>query len=227
MVKQKEKQEKTPKVVVIFPTRNEENTIKACIESAKKSRYKPSIIVSDGHSTDRTIEITKKCGATVVKQEVTSHLGKGAGMVTGLKAAFTKNPDVIVFLDADIRNLTAHWVDKLVAAVLEGICDMARGFYQRHPRDAPVTKLIARPMLAVFFPELSHFEQPLSGEICARTEVWEALLKRKPPEGWGIDVWFLIECAMLGYSISEVFRGTKEHVSFHTYQEDVTKLVTV
>jgi glucosyl-3-phosphoglycerate synthase len=48
---------------------------------------------------------------------------------------------------------------------------MVRGYYQRHGGDASVTKLIAKPMIRVFFPELSHFEQPLSGEVCARAEV--------------------------------------------------------
>jgi hypothetical protein len=50
-------------------------------------------------------------------------------------------------------------------------------------------------MIGIFFPELSHFEQPLSGEVCARVEVWKRLLDQHPPDGWGVDVWFLIEAA--------------------------------
>jgi glucosyl-3-phosphoglycerate synthase len=100
-------------------------------------------------------------------------------------------------------------------ALLEDSCDMTRGFYQRQSRDAAVTKLIARPMLNIFFPEVSHFEQPLSGEVCARRQVWETLLRTKgSPDGWGIDVWFLIESAIHGYNIKEVFMGRKEHTSF-------------
>ena len=83
-------------------------------------------------------------------------------------------------------------------------------------------------MLHIFFPEVSHFEQPLSGEVCTRTQVWENLLKRgdssPSPDGWGIDVWFLIEAAMAGYNIKEVFMGSKEHTSFEDYKEDVSKL---
>ncbi|MFQ5970258.1 MAG: glycosyltransferase [Nitrososphaerales archaeon] len=212
------------KVTLVFCARNEEKTIKACIATSMKSKYKPSIIVIDGHSNDKTKDIAEKCGATVVTQEKRVYPGKGAAMITGIKAAIQKNPDVIVFLDADITNLAPEWMDKLIDAVLDGRCDMSRGYYQRRPRDAPVTKLIARPMLAVFFPELSHFEQPLSGEACARREVWESMLKKDPPEGWGVDVWFLIECAMLGFNITEVFLGTKEHSSLAEYQEDVVKL---
>jgi len=33
-------------------------------------------------------------------------------------------------------------------------------------------------MLHTFFPEIAHIEQPLSGEVCARRQVWEILLKR-------------------------------------------------
>jgi hypothetical protein len=56
------------------------------------------------------------------------------------------NADIIVFLDADIRNLTTDWVNELVGAIINDNCDMSRGFYTRHARDAAVTKLIARPM---------------------------------------------------------------------------------
>jgi glucosyl-3-phosphoglycerate synthase len=102
---------------------------------------------------------------------------------------------------------------------------MSRGFYQRQPRDAAVTKLIARPMLNIFFPELSHFEQPLSGEVCARRQMWERLLEvQGSPDGWGIDIWFLIETAMRGYHSKEVFLGSKNHTSYEDYKEDVAKL---
>jgi hypothetical protein len=72
---------------------------------------------------------------------------------------------------------------KLVHALIADNCDMSRGFYTRHSRDAAVTKLVARPMLHAFFPELAHFEQPLSGEVYARTQVWENLLKKDDGSG--------------------------------------------
>jgi hypothetical protein len=149
-------------------------------------------------------------------------------MKAGLKEVIDRakdKTDIILFLDADIRNLTPEWIDKLVQSLIDDNCDMSRGFYTRHARDAAVTKLIARAMLHIFFPELSHFEQPLSGEVCARAQVWESLLNINPsPDGWGIDVWFLIESAMLRYNIKEVFMGSKEHTSFEDYKEDISKL---
>jgi glycosyltransferase involved in cell wall biosynthesis len=215
-----------PKVVVIFVTKNEDNTIENSITIAKRSYYKPEVLVVDAHSTDKTAELASKTGAIVILQSKQMFPGKGLAMKEGLKEAVIKlAADIIVFLDADIRNLTSEWIDKLVGAIIYDNCDMSRGFYTRHARDAAVTKLVARPMLHVFFPELSHFEQPLSGEVCARGLVWGKLLEKESiPEGWGIDVWFLIEAVTSGYNIKEIFLGQKEHTSFEDYKEDVSKL---
>ncbi len=209
---------------MIFPAKNESATIKSCIDAVKQSKHKPHIIVVDGYSTDKTVEIASANGAEVVTSSKRMHPGKGVAMKTGLQVALKKNPDVILFLDADIKNLTAEWVDKLVDPIIDGRHDMTRGTYMRAARDGGVTKLVARPLLSVFFPEMSHFEQPLSGEVAAKADVWKTLLETAPPDGWGIDVWFLIETVMHGYKTSEIFLGTKEHGSYSVYENDLSKL---
>ena len=106
-------------------------------------------------------------------------------MKAGIREAIARSADIILFLDADIKNLSQQWINNLVSTLLVDNCDMARGFYERHARDAAVTKLIARPMLNIFFPELSHFEQPLSGEVCARRQLWQRMLEiPDSPNGW-------------------------------------------
>jgi glycosyltransferase involved in cell wall biosynthesis len=212
------------KVTVIFPTKNEETTIGGSIKAAQGSKHHPQIIVVDGFSVDNTRKIAEELGADVVLPEKRVYPGKGVAMTTALRRAFQDSPDIILFLDADIRNLTSEWVDNLIKPILEGGYDMARGSYLRAPRDAPVTKLVARPLLEIFFPEISYLDQPLSGEVSAKAGVWDALLKRGSPDGWGIDIWLLIEASILGYNIREVFLGFKEHKSFSHYSEDVVKL---
>jgi hypothetical protein len=50
-------------------------------------------------------------------------------MKEGLKEAIERmSADIIVFLEADIRNLTTDWVNQLVAAIIDDNCDMSRGF---------------------------------------------------------------------------------------------------
>jgi glycosyltransferase involved in cell wall biosynthesis len=216
--------ESKPKVTVIFPTKNESATIAQSIAIAKQGKYKPSVIVVDGHSTDGTCEIATKNGAEVVVEERRIYPGKGAAMKLGIIKALSDKADIITFMDADIQNLTSDWIDKLVDLIVAGRCDMSRGMYLREPRDASVTKLVAKPLIWVFFPEISHFEQPLSGEIAAKAEVWRTIIEGNPPDGWGVDVWILIEAAIHGYRISETFLGTKTHRSFTTYADNVAKL---
>ena len=229
MTHQTNSQNSIPKVIVIFPAKNEEDTIENSIAIAKTSYYIPDVILVDAYSTDKTTQLAERAGAIIIQQPTKIFPAKGLAMKAGLREAFERSADIVAFLDADIRNLTTEWVDKFVKALIDDNCDMSRGFYTRHARDAAVTKLVARPMLHTFFPELSHFEQPLSGEVCARRQVWENLLKRdnasgSTPDGWGIDVWFLIEAAISGYHIKKIFMGTKEHTSFEDYREDVSKL---
>lgn len=179
---QSEYSQASPKVVVILPAKNEENTIERTISVVSSSSFNPDIIVVDAHSSDKTVELAIKAGAKVIQQPKQIFPGKGIAMKAGLREAiggsnntmnkpFVTSADIILFLDSDIKNLTPDWVEKLARAVLEDNCDMSRGFYQRQPRDAAVTKLIARPMLNIFFPEITHFEQPLSGEVCARRQL--------------------------------------------------------
>ncbi|MGV8107021.1 MAG: glycosyltransferase [Nitrososphaerota archaeon] len=50
------KQISSQKIVVIFPAKNEEDTIEHVITTAKKSQYSPEVIVVDAYSSDATAE---------------------------------------------------------------------------------------------------------------------------------------------------------------------------
>src|SRR3546814_5648458 len=125
------------KIVVIFPAKNEEDTIEHVITTAKKSRYSHEVVVVDADSSDATDEKANKVGARVIQQDDRLCPAKGIAMKKGLNEAIRINADIIVFLDADIKNLTPEWIDKVVEVCTN--CDMARGYYQRHTRDAAVT----------------------------------------------------------------------------------------
>jgi glucosyl-3-phosphoglycerate synthase len=213
------------KVVVVFPARNEGKTIAKCVEVAKQSRFQPQVIVVDGHSTDNTRKEARLASATVVQQSRGIYPAKGRAIKDGVKAALKAQAEVITFLDADIVNLTPDWIDLLVEPVVEDKYDMTRGYYRRAEYDGAVTKLIAKPLSWVFFPEIAHFNQPLSGEICANATLFRDVMKgHSCPEGWGIDIWILIESAMKDYRIKEIYLGTKIHTSRQDYFEDVVKL---
>jgi len=213
------------KLFVIFPARNEGKTIAQCIEIANKSKFKPEILVVDGHSADNTKDEAREAGAIVISQSKGVYPAKGIAMKDGVKEAIKRGASCIAFLDADIINLTPEWIDLLAEPVIEKACDMSRGYYRRAEYDGAVTKLVAKPLAGVFFPEIAHFNQPLSGEICAIPELFEDLLTNRDwPVGWGVDIWILIESTMKDYQIIEVYLGTKVHTSRQEYLVDVIRL---
>ena len=115
------------KVVVIFATKNEENTIENSVFIAKKSYYKPKVLVVDAYSSDKTTELAITAGAVVTQQSKHLFPGKGLAMNEGLEEAIERmSADIIVFLDADIRNLTTDWVNQLVGAISDDNCDMSK-----------------------------------------------------------------------------------------------------
>ena len=213
------------KLFVVFPARNAAKTIAQCVETAQKSKYEPEIMVVDGNSSDETKAEAKSAGAIVIKQSRSIFPAKGVAVKDGLKEAFSRGADYIMFLDADILNLTPEWVDLLAEPVIEKACDMSRGYYRRANYDGAVTKLVAKPLAWIFFPEVFHFDQPLTGEICGTAALFKALFKSRDwPDGWGIDIWLLIEATMKNYDIAQVYLGTKVHASRQDYQKDVVRL---
>jgi glycosyltransferase involved in cell wall biosynthesis len=56
-----------PKISTVVITYNEERNIERCLKSA--APFSAEILVVDSHSTDRTIEIARQCGARVMSNE--------------------------------------------------------------------------------------------------------------------------------------------------------------
>jgi glycosyltransferase involved in cell wall biosynthesis len=81
-------------VSIILPTKNEEYCIGTTITRIREVCDHPRIVVVDGKSTDRTVEIARQCDVEVIFDH-----GKGKG--EGLRYAFDYVKDDVVFLDVD------------------------------------------------------------------------------------------------------------------------------
>ena len=84
-------------ILAIMPAYNEQRTISGIIKIAKK--HVDEIVVIDDCSTDRTGELAKKAGATVIRHP--ANRGLGASLRTGFEYALKKKADIILTLDAD------------------------------------------------------------------------------------------------------------------------------
>jgi glucosyl-3-phosphoglycerate synthase len=108
--------------------------------------------------------------------------------------------ELICFLDADSDGFGPHFAYGLLAPLIaRDDISFVKGFYRRPFRvgtttftdgGGRVTELTARPLLNMFYPELSAVVQPLAGEIAARRDA----LERLPfVTGYGVDIALLID----------------------------------
>lgn len=164
------------------------------------------LIVIDSGSTDETAAIAEASGARVLRAaELMPEAGRPevAGKGESLwKSLSVVAGDVIVWLDSDTRNFDTRFVTGLVAPLLDDpALGFVKAFYERPlERDelrlpaegGRVTEIAIRPLLNLFFPQLTGVIQPLSGECAGRV----SMLREVPFfTGYAVDVGLLIDFA--------------------------------
>jgi len=107
-------------ITVIIPTLNEEESIAKVMQELNVMGY-DDILVVDGNSKDRTVEIAKGYGANIIVQ-------KGRGKGAALRQAFNDeklNGGVVVMMDAD-GSMNPSEIPRLIEALDSG-ADLAKG----------------------------------------------------------------------------------------------------
>ncbi|MBL7728134.1 MAG: HAD-IB family phosphatase [Dinghuibacter sp.] len=189
-------------ISVIIPALNEQETIAHVVQFCFKEPLVSQVIVVDDKSTDDTVARAAKAGAKTVISEVR---GKGTSMRDGVAAA---SNNIIVFLDADIHPYPEKTIKKLVQPIIDNECDFTKGAFARNA--GRVTELVAKPLLKIFFPELSSFQQPLSGMIAGKRSL---LGKVSFFSDYGVDIGILIDMFLMQARVKEVPIGYIENKS--------------
>jgi len=183
-------------ITVIIPTLNEEETIYEVVRFAFENENVSEVLVVDDKSLDDTVGKAKEAGAKVITSE---KLGKGISMKDGLLYA---NNEIIVFLDGDIHPYPPLTITALTDPIMSNTSDFVKAAFERNA--GRITELVAKPLLNIFFPEISDFEQPLSGMIAGRKTFFE---KINFYDDYGVDIGILIDMHLLKVRISEVNIG--------------------
>jgi glucosyl-3-phosphoglycerate synthase len=162
------------------------------------------ILVIDSASTDRTREIAEAEGARVVQHpDVLARYGSFRGKGEALwKSLYETSGDIIVWADTDVKNWHPRMVYGTLGPLLhEPRLQYVKGYYQRpiveggvlkEGGGGRVTELVARPLINLFYPELSGLIQPLSGEYAGRRSLLETI-----PffTGYAVEIGHLIDAA--------------------------------
>ena len=202
-----EKQKQNLKISLCIPTLNEEKTIGKEIvifKSELMQRYPllDEIAVIDSDSTDQTRDVASAFGAQVfLSKDILEKYGEKRGKGENLwKAIYQLQGDILVYIDADIKNIHPRFVYGLVAPLIyRPEIHYVKAFYDRPLASSNgsrpsgggrVTEILIRPLFSLFFPELTALIQPLSGEYAVRREVLD---KIPFPIGYGVETSHLID----------------------------------
>lgn len=183
-------------VTILIPAYNEEKHIGKVLKKLIANNKEAEIIVIDNNSKDNTALIAKTYGVKVIpcpKQ------GKGYAMEEGLKYA-TRN--ITIFLDADISNYCSNIVKKMTLPILNEEADFTKSDFSR--TGGRVTELVVKPLLELLFKELTIFNQPLSGIIAGKTEIFKSIEFEK---NYGVDVGILIDLHKNNVKLKQVYIG--------------------
>jgi hypothetical protein len=194
-------------VSLALPALNEAETVGKVIRTIKRALMQrvpllDEIVLIDSNSTDRTREIAEELGVPVfVHQDVLPEWGARRGKGEALwKSLYLTRGDIVAWIDTDIVNIHPRFVYGILGPLLQNASvKFVKGFYRRPLKvggkmqaggGGRVTELMARPMLNLFYPELSGVVQPLSGEYAGRRDALEQM-----PffSGYGVETGLLID----------------------------------
>lgn len=201
-------------ISVIIPALNEEATVGEVVRTVLPQASE--VLVIDADSTDATATEAARAGATVLNwRDILPDpvwAGKGESLWRGVWAA---RGDVVVFIDADLTTFAPDIVSRLTAPFCDPNIHMVKAAYTRALNGEPsgggrVTELTAKPLLKMFFPELSHISQPLGGEYAIRRST---ALTMPFVSGYGVEAGLLIDVAKAhgSSSVVEAPCGVRAH----------------
>jgi cellulose synthase/poly-beta-1,6-N-acetylglucosamine synthase-like glycosyltransferase len=161
-----------PDVSVIVPALNEEERIPTCLEYLNRQDFTGSyeVIVADGCSEDRTVEIAEEMGARVVREK---HRRIAAERQAGAKVARGR---LLLFTDAD-STAPPEWISSVVRS------------FETHPRVACVygpvmpsdsqrsTTLLAEIVIPAYMilSGMIGFYTPIGSNMAFRREAFEEI----------------------------------------------------
>jgi dolichol-phosphate mannosyltransferase len=196
------KARKEQKVEIIIPTLNEESSIRELIKDIKNYNCiaQNSILVIDGGSTDKTVEICNDENVTVLQQR---RKGKGSAMREAVDATDT---DVIVFIDGD-GTYSINDLNSLLEPVLSDKADMVVGSRVLGNREkGSISKFnyIGNKLFnkTINFSLKSNVTDSLSGYRVLRREVFRELILFS--DSFEIEVEMTVEALAKGYRVKEI-----------------------
>lgn len=187
-----------PKIIVAMPAYNEEKYIGTMVLRARQ--YADQVIVLDDGSSDNTAAVAGLAGATVIQHQ--ENKGYGAAIQSIFTEVKSRNPDVLVLIDADSQH-NPDEIPSLIKPLSDGY-DMVIGSREMQKDKIPRYRRIGQKVLL-------HSTRVLSGENLTDSESGFRAFSRKAiaelkleENGMAISAETVAAAARNGLKIAEV-----------------------
>jgi glycosyltransferase involved in cell wall biosynthesis len=185
---------------VVIPAFNEESSIALVVGAIPEGYVKEVIVVNNG-STDRTAEVAREAGATVVTE---LQRGYGAACLRGIDRAVALGADTIVFLDGDFSDYPEE-IPTLVREIERGFhLVIGSRMMGERAKGALLPQAIIGNWIATFlirlfwgcrFTDLGPFR-------AVRIDSLQRMKMSDPTYGWTVEM--QVKAAKLGLRCTEV-----------------------
>ncbi|HDL89509.1 MAG TPA: glycosyltransferase [Thermodesulforhabdus norvegica] len=204
-------------IVVAIPTFNEVTTIAnvtSKVDEGLRLHYpslKSVIVNCDNCSTDGTKEAflaTETHSEKVYLSTPPGVRGKGNNLRNFFSWVRDLQPEVVVIIEADIRNIKPLWIYCLVEPILKG-AGFVVPLYVSHKYESTIESLVLYPLLRCLYGR--RLRRPAVGECAFGQQLVDAYSKA---EVWsqgvgedGIDIWMVTEAIKARVPLCQSFLG--------------------
>jgi glycosyltransferase involved in cell wall biosynthesis len=195
------------KIIAVLPAYNAESTLAATLADVPAGSIDEVILVDDG-SRDRTVQVAREMGLTVVEHP--QNRGYGGNQKTCYRLALERGADIVVMIHPDYQ-YDSRVIPHAVGFIELGICDVVLGSRIRSRREAlaggmPLYKYISNRFLTAcenfaLGQNLGDFH---SGFRVYRREVLERVPFERNSDDFVFDTQFLVQAVRLGYRLGDI-----------------------
>jgi glycosyltransferase involved in cell wall biosynthesis len=198
---------RTQRVIAVMPAYNAERTLASTLADMPAGCVDEVILVDDG-STDRTVQVARDMGLTVLVHP--ENRGYGGNQKTCYQEALARGADVIVMIHPDYQ-YDSRVIPHAVGIIELGICDVVLGSRIRSRDEAmrggmPVYKYLSNRGLTLFEnlllgQNLGDFH---SGFRVYRRSVLETIPFERNSDDFVFDTQFLVQAVRLGFRLGDI-----------------------
>jgi glycosyltransferase involved in cell wall biosynthesis len=195
------------RVIAVMPAYNAERTLASTLADMPPGCVDEIILVDDG-SKDRTVELAREMGLTVIVHP--QNRGYGGNQKTCYREALDRGADVIVMIHPDYQ-YDSRVIPHAVGFIELGICDVVLGNRIRSREEAlaggmPLYKYLCNRVLTTVenFALGQNLGDFHSGFRVYRREVLQRLAYESNSDDFVFDTEFLVQAVQQGFRLGDI-----------------------